>query len=440
MSFAVSAGAVRPPPIRLMPLLLDSVPPITTRVTIRGPSTASTSSRIRPSLSSSTAPRVDVARQLLVVEADARRVAQLALRVEDERLPRLQRDLAVGELADADLRALQVRHDARPRGRALRAHSRTRRARSTWSDARPCEKLRRTTSTPAASIACRTAGSLHAGPSVATILVLRGTGFLGGFAVIDRRMLREFAARETTGRVECATAGARRPHTTTGRETTCALQQDSRAASSPRPRSRRASPPPTTGRSRRRSFTLPAYTTVGGKAIANVKVGYETYGKLNAAGDNAIFVAHFFSGTSHAAGKYAPSDAAPGYWDPIIGAGRPIDTDKYFVISADTLTNLNTKDPNVVTTGPATHRPRDGKAVRDGVSRRFDARHGARAQGAGRLARREEAAGGRRRVGGSIQAMEWAALYPGLRRSASCTSSARASTSIRTSSRCWTCG
>ncbi len=84
-----------------------------------------------------------------------------------------------------------------------------------------------------------------------------------------------------------------------------------------------------------REFALPRNVraglecaTVGGKAIANVKVGYETYGKPNAAGDNAIFVAHFFSGTSHAAGKYAPSDAAPGYWDPIIGAGRPIDTDK----------------------------------------------------------------------------------------------------------------
>lgn len=57
------------------------------------------------------------------------------------------------------------------------------------------------------------------------------------------------------------------------------------------------------------------------------------YGKLNAAGDNAIFVAHFYSGTSHAAGKYAPADAAPGYWDPIIGSGRPIDTNKYFVIT-----------------------------------------------------------------------------------------------------------
>ena len=69
-------------------------------------------------------------------------------------------------------------------------------------------------------------------------------------------------------------------------------------------------------------FTLPSYTTVGGKTLKDVRVGYETYGKLNAAGDNAIFVPHFFSATSHAAGKYTPADAAAGYWDPIIGAGR----------------------------------------------------------------------------------------------------------------------
>ena len=100
-------------------------------------------------------------------------------------------------------------------------------------------------------------------------------------------------------------------------------------------------------------FTLPSYTTVGGKTIRNVRVGYETYGTLNAAGDNAVFVPHFFTATSHAAGKYKVTDPAPGYWDPIIGAGKPIDTDKYFVISADTLANLNTKDPNVTTTGPA---------------------------------------------------------------------------------------
>src|SRR2546422_6411430 len=102
----------------------------------------------------------------------------------------------------------------------------------------------------------------------------------------------------------------------------------------------------------KKTFAMPAYATVGGRTIKNVRVGYETYGTLNAARDNVVLVCHFFSGTSHAAGKYNPSDAAPGYWDAIIGSGKPVDTDKYFVISSDTLVNLSPKDPNVVTTGP----------------------------------------------------------------------------------------
>src|SRR5258708_8751088 len=79
----------------------------------------------------------------------------------------------------------------------------------------------------------------------------------------------------------------------------------------------------------KKTFTLPSYTTVGGKTIKNVRVGYETYGTLNAAGDNAIFIPHFFTGTSHAAGKYAAADAAAGIWDAIIGSRRPLDTHKY---------------------------------------------------------------------------------------------------------------
>ena len=162
----------------------------------------------------------------------------------------------------------------------------------------------------------------------------------------------------------------------------------------------------------KKTFALPTYTTVGGKTIKDVKVGYETYGKLNAAGDNAIFVAHFFSGTSHAAGKYAPADAAPGYWDPVIGSGRPIDTDKYFVISADTLANLNTKDPNVVTTGPATVDPDTGKPYAMSfpvVSMRDSVRvHKALVDSLG-VKKLHAVAGA---SGGSIQAMEWAALYP----------------------------
>jgi homoserine O-acetyltransferase/O-succinyltransferase len=159
-------------------------------------------------------------------------------------------------------------------------------------------------------------------------------------------------------------------------------------------------------------FTLPTYTTVGGKTIRNVRVGYETYGKLNDAGDNAIFIPHFFSGTSHAAGKYKPGDAAFGYWDPIIGAGRPIDTDRYFVISADALTNLNTRDPNVTTTGPASVDPDTGKPYGmtfPVVSMRDSARvHKALVDSLG-VKKLQAVAGA---SGGSIQAMEWAALYP----------------------------
>jgi len=108
-------------------------------------------------------------------------------------------------------------------------------------------------------------------------------------------------------------------------------------------------------------FTMASYTTVGGQTIKNVRVGYETYGTLNAARDNVILVCHFFTGNSHAAGKYSAADAAPGYWDGIIGAGKPLDTDRYFVISSDTLANVNTKDPNTVTTGPASINPDTGK-------------------------------------------------------------------------------
>jgi len=111
----------------------------------------------------------------------------------------------------------------------------------------------------------------------------------------------------------------------------------------------------------KKTFAMPQYQTVAGRTIKNVRVGYETYGTLNAARDNVVLVCHFFSGTSHAAGKYNPSDAAPGYWDAIIGSGKPVDTDKYFVISSDTLVNLSPKDPNVVTTGPASIDPDTGK-------------------------------------------------------------------------------
>jgi homoserine O-acetyltransferase len=112
---------------------------------------------------------------------------------------------------------------------------------------------------------------------------------------------------------------------------------------------------------RKQVFSLPAYTTVNGQPIKQLRMGYETYGTLNAARDNVILINHFITGTSHAAGKYAPSDASAGYWDALIGAGKPIDTDRFFVIATDTLANPNTKLAQVVTTGPASIDPDSGK-------------------------------------------------------------------------------
>jgi homoserine O-acetyltransferase/O-succinyltransferase len=111
----------------------------------------------------------------------------------------------------------------------------------------------------------------------------------------------------------------------------------------------------------KRVFELPSFATMGGTVIKQVRVGWESYGELNAAKDNAILVTHFFSANSHAAGKYRPEDVLPGYWDAIIGPGKPLDTNKYFIISSDTLVNLNAKDPNTITTGPASTDPDTGK-------------------------------------------------------------------------------
>lgn len=111
----------------------------------------------------------------------------------------------------------------------------------------------------------------------------------------------------------------------------------------------------------KQKFTLDNFQTFGGKNIAKVNVGWEAYGTLNQDKSNAILITHFFSGNSHAAGKYSESDALPGYWDSIIGPGKAIDTNKYYVISSDTLVNASAFDKNVITTGPASIDPKTGK-------------------------------------------------------------------------------
>ncbi len=111
----------------------------------------------------------------------------------------------------------------------------------------------------------------------------------------------------------------------------------------------------------KRAFTLPSYTTAGGAHLGPVPIGYECYGQLNDARDNAILVLHYFTGTSHAAGRYHAEDVEAGYWDALIGPGKAIDTDRFFVIGVDSLCNLNALHPLVVSLTPRSLDPNTGR-------------------------------------------------------------------------------
>lgn len=162
----------------------------------------------------------------------------------------------------------------------------------------------------------------------------------------------------------------------------------------------------------KRPFTLASYTTAGGRTLRGVRVGYETYGSLSPDRDNVIFIPQPFSATSHAAGRYRPDDAEPGYWDEIIGSGKAINTDRWFVVSADTLANLNAGDPDVITTGPASIDPETGHPYGLGFPpmtlRDFVEVHRALLDwlGVGRLHAVVGASMG------AMQALEWASAYP----------------------------
>jgi homoserine O-acetyltransferase len=91
------------------------------------------------------------------------------------------------------------------------------------------------------------------------------------------------------------------------------------------------------------------------KKLAPVDVAYETYGKLNDAGDNVILICHALSGNAHVASINSPDDSKPGWWDVMVGPGKGIDTDKYFVICSNFLGGCSG------TTGPSSINPESGK-------------------------------------------------------------------------------
>ncbi|MGE4294489.1 MAG: homoserine O-acetyltransferase [Campylobacterales bacterium] len=73
-----------------------------------------------------------------------------------------------------------------------------------------------------------------------------------------------------------------------------------------------------------------------GRILEPFEIAYETYGELNEAKDNVVVVCHALSGSHHAAGAYE-HDRKPGWWDGLIGPGKPIDTDRWFVICSNTI-------------------------------------------------------------------------------------------------------
>lgn len=111
----------------------------------------------------------------------------------------------------------------------------------------------------------------------------------------------------------------------------------------------------------KKSFTVDSFCFEKSRLSIPLTLGYETYGTLNESGDNAVLICHYFTGQSHAAGRYSESDPAPGWWDSIIGPGKIIDTDRLFVVSCDSISNINHHNPKVITTGPASIDPVSGK-------------------------------------------------------------------------------
>ncbi|MEE1865656.1 MULTISPECIES: homoserine O-succinyltransferase MetX [Pseudomonas] len=143
-----------------------------------------------------------------------------------------------------------------------------------------------------------------------------------------------------------------------------------------------------------------------GRSLNAYELIYETYGTLNSSASNAVLICHALSGHHHAAGYHSPDDRKPGWWDSCIGPGKPIDTNRFFVVSLNNLGGCNGS------TGPSSINPATGKpygadfpvlTVQDWVH--------SQARLADRLGITQWAAV----IGGSLggmQALQWTITYP----------------------------
>jgi homoserine O-acetyltransferase/O-succinyltransferase len=92
-----------------------------------------------------------------------------------------------------------------------------------------------------------------------------------------------------------------------------------------------------------------------GMTLDNFELIYETYGKLNKNKDNAVLVCHALSGNQHVAGRHKKTDKHPGWWDSLVGPGKPLNTNKFFVIG------INNLGGNEGSTGPKSVNPKTKK-------------------------------------------------------------------------------
>jgi len=92
-----------------------------------------------------------------------------------------------------------------------------------------------------------------------------------------------------------------------------------------------------------------------GEVLDEFELVYETYGALQPDGNNAILICHALSGNHHAAGFHSETDTKPGWWDTVIGPGKPIDTNRFFVVCPNNIGGCNGS------TGPASISKTTGK-------------------------------------------------------------------------------
>lgn len=92
-----------------------------------------------------------------------------------------------------------------------------------------------------------------------------------------------------------------------------------------------------------------------GRVLPSYDLVYETYGTLNADASNAVLICHALSGHHHAAGYHSADDPRPGWWDSCIGPGKPIDTNRFFVVCPNNLGGCHGSS------GPGSQNPETGQ-------------------------------------------------------------------------------